>query len=515
MLKILLKQNHALLFFAAMFFSSIAAMAQPTAVPAAGFEWKMDGVVQTYESVARSTMPVNDGFSGDTSYDFNAGETSSPYIQAQVFGDYGSNDNAGSPMDTPNSGGQSVNLNCDNESPATGFSGTTKNANFPNMACQTRSVSVPDWDNPNPDSGVSDGATTGMVCLQTSASLKVLMSPTPGAPGTGLGGDENYFDIIGGLSGPQSEFCVTVDDDMEWSSPTFASAMGAHNPASYTGTITANDAGPGGFYRVPDGGGLATWCNCTGFGETIAADECYAVTSQEDGSDVTMDFTACSEITISRKSGEADGRASHGPGMEGRIQMVVQYQCWVLCAIVPVEMTYFTAKHMSEKETVMLEWATESELDNSHFEVEHSLDSKAWTAIGKVEGHGTTAEAHVYGFEYENNKAGTHFYRLKQVDIAGTFEYSAIQSIEIGRAEKWDFFPNPINDKLTIQTTTEGEFIISVYDSKGSLVKSIAVNTTEDSAIELDLEAFTSGLYFINVYTVGGKGLISQQIIKQ
>lgn len=181
----------------------------------------------------------------------------------------------------------------------------------------------------------------------------------------------------------------------------------------------------------------------------------------------------------------------------------------------PVELVSFEANYSELKDAVDLRWITASELNNSHFEVEHSLDAKTWTSIGKVVGNGTTIERKQYIFTDKNYLNGTNYYRLGQVDFDGTIEYSAIRNVIISEDKKWDFFPNPINDKLTIQTTIEGEFLISVYDSKGSVVKSTIANTIEGSAIELDLVEFTSGLYFINVHTADGKGLISKQIVKQ
>ncbi len=180
----------------------------------------------------------------------------------------------------------------------------------------------------------------------------------------------------------------------------------------------------------------------------------------------------------------------------------------------PVELVSFEATYMEAKEAIDLTWVTASELDNSHFEVEHSLDAKTWSPIGKVAGNGTTIERQQYTFTDKNYLDGINYYRLVQVDFDGTTEFSAIKNVVISKGKKWDLFPNPINDKLSIRTAIEGEFIINVYDSKGALAK-YTVITIDGNVIELDLAALLNGLYFVNVHAVGGQNIISRQIIKQ
>lgn len=183
-------------------------------------------------------------------------------------------------------------------------------------------------------------------------------------------------------------------------------------------------------------------------------------------------------------------------------------------ACLPVELIGFEANYDKETETVLLLWETASEVNNSHFEIEHSIDAKSWTAIGKIQGSGTTVQAQQYQFIDENYLKGTNYYRLKQVDFDSAYEYSNIRSVTISTGKDWSFFPNPVDNKLTIRTAIEGEFLISVYDSKGALAKSI-VASIDGNTVELDLAALSNGLYFVNVYSVDGQGVISQQILKQ
>ena len=180
----------------------------------------------------------------------------------------------------------------------------------------------------------------------------------------------------------------------------------------------------------------------------------------------------------------------------------------------PVELLDFKAVYEEASDLVQLTWATASELDNSHFEIEHSVDAKSWNPIGKVEGAGTTLEEMRYAFTHANYLRGVNYYRLKQVDFGGAFEYSPIESVAISTAKDWTFYPNPTDERVTIQTTTEAEVLIGVYDSKGALVKSIRSNM-EARSLDIDFTDLNAGLYLINVRAMNGKRLVSQQIMKQ
>ncbi len=180
----------------------------------------------------------------------------------------------------------------------------------------------------------------------------------------------------------------------------------------------------------------------------------------------------------------------------------------------PVELVTFEAEYNKTDDLVALTWVTASELDNSHFEVEHSLDAKTWVPIGKVDGNGTTIERHRYTFEDANYLKGINYYRLKQVDFSGDYEYSDVRSVIIEEGKAWDIFPNPVSETLQVQSTIEGEFIINIHDSKGALAKTTVI-TVEENVIEFDLTDLVNGLYFVNIYSLNGQGVFSQQIIKQ
>jgi hypothetical protein len=114
----------------------------------------------------------------------------------------------------------------------------------------------------------------------------------------------------------------------------------------------------------------------------------------------------------------------------------------------PVELTWFKAS-ITKSGTGLLEWHTASELNNDHFEIERSINGIDFTYLGSIEGSGTTSRANDYQFEDVDPILSLVYYRLKQVDFNGEFEYSSIVSLDYASAEmnpgRLSISPNPIN----------------------------------------------------------------------
>ena len=89
----------------------------------------------------------------------------------------------------------------------------------------------------------------------------------------------------------------------------------------------------------------------------------------------------------------------------------------------PVELTYFSGQF--EDSIVQLSWMTATEFNNEGFEVERAFQIGQWQEIGFVEGNGTTNEPQTYEFKDSliNVFAEKCYYRLKQIDFDGTFQY--------------------------------------------------------------------------------------------
>jgi hypothetical protein len=172
-------------------------------------------------------------------------------------------------------------------------------------------------------------------------------------------------------------------------------------------------------------------------------------------------------------------------------------------APLPVELTSFTAKAYSGK--VQLDWTTATEINNSGFEVERSLDGSTFFPVGFVKGNGTITEARSYSFidEIKFNATQPIYYRLKQVDYNGSVNYSDVVSVVIEMPIEYALgqnYPNPFNPSTKIKYSVPQNGLVSivVYDLTGQEVGTLLNEVKEPGNYELDFNAagLSSGVYF-------------------
>jgi hypothetical protein len=97
----------------------------------------------------------------------------------------------------------------------------------------------------------------------------------------------------------------------------------------------------------------------------------------------------------------------------------------------PVELTSFTAS--VAKNSVKLDWNTATEINNYGFEIQRSADEEVWNNVGFVNGNGTTNSPKDYYFVDDKlSNAGSYYYRLKQVDNDGSYEFSKTIEVVLG-----------------------------------------------------------------------------------
>jgi hypothetical protein len=118
-------------------------------------------------------------------------------------------------------------------------------------------------------------------------------------------------------------------------------------------------------------------------------------------------------------------------------------------SILPVTLSSFDAQNLGT--SIVLQWSTSSELNNAKFELQHSTEGELFGTIMELAGAGTTLEKQSYQFTHHTPSAGINYYRLKQVDFDGTFEYSKIVAINAVGNNDIVTYPNPAKDKVYVQ----------------------------------------------------------------
>ncbi len=150
-----------------------------------------------------------------------------------------------------------------------------------------------------------------------------------------------------------------------------------------------------------------------------------------------------------------------------------------------------------------LHWTTSSETNNKGFEVLRSTDGRNWKTIGFVNSlstNGTSINRLDYNFTDNTPVKGNNYYRLKQTDLNGQFNYSKIRMVNFTDGGKIEIYPNPFSNKINI-AGLNGREIIVVYDFTGREVSRFVAG---QSNVELALDKLNTGAY--NLVIIGDDG---------
>lgn len=206
-------------------------------------------------------------------------------------------------------------------------------------------------------------------------------------------------------------------------------------------------------------------------------------------------------VIITANEGEGNGDMTFAELNAALAALVAPATLESVVAALPVEFSGFTGK-VSGKD-IRLDWSTATESNNKHFEVEFSTDGKFFKQIGVVAGAGTTYTTQRYHFEHATPSVGVNYYRLRQVDYDGAFEYSSMVSVEIkGKAfASYRLFPNPVQNAFTIQAD-DGEVPsnVTLINTLGQEIKLDQSNAVTTFEIPSSLQ---SGTYIIRFDAAG------------
>lgn len=118
----------------------------------------------------------------------------------------------------------------------------------------------------------------------------------------------------------------------------------------------------------------------------------------------------------------------------------------------PVELTAFTAEAVNDK--VQLRWNTATERNSAKSAVERTDTGEAFSCVREVAAQGNSTAATAYAATDAAPMAGLSYYRLRQVDLDGSVEYSPVvtMNLKAGYAPI-SCYPNPATDRLTLDLT--------------------------------------------------------------
>ena len=176
----------------------------------------------------------------------------------------------------------------------------------------------------------------------------------------------------------------------------------------------------------------------------------------------------------------------------------------------PVTLLSFTAAPAGDD--VRLAWRTATETGNDYFAVEHSADGRDFRELGRVAGAGDSATPRSYEYTHADVPTGTHYYRLRQVDFDGSYEYSDVVSVLLdGSGGALRLFPNPARDAVQVISAGTEALRYDLFDAFGRRLRSDAVAPQG----RIDLRGLAPGTYILRLSDLSGRVVETERVVRQ
>ena len=176
-------------------------------------------------------------------------------------------------------------------------------------------------------------------------------------------------------------------------------------------------------------------------------------------------------------------------------------------SIMPVEMLSFSGKNSDGK--TFLNWTTASEKNNDYFSIECSEDAQSWREIGIVKGAGNSSIDINYRFadEFAGNRlqSQTIYYRLRQNDFDGKFDYYGPIAVSLSPEDSWklivqNIFQNGILNAELI-SKDDADALLEITDLQGRILKKETVVISKGKTdINIETSGISSGAYIMKIY---------------
>jgi PKD repeat protein len=204
----------------------------------------------------------------------------------------------------------------------------------------------------------------------------------------------------------------------------------------------------------------------------------------------------------------------HTPATEGqnlRQNILCYISPPIICGtVLPVELSSFTGR--VEGEVNVLEWITATEHNSDYFSIERSTDAKEFSELSQVDAAGSSLQELHYSVRDNDPFSGVTYYRLKQVDVDGQFEYSDIIALDSRNHADVSVFPSPTDNIITVTLMEDPEMTIPVV-VRNAVGKTVHVTEFDQRVEIVDVSDLPSGVYFITMM-IGGQPTVQKFCVK-
>lgn len=176
----------------------------------------------------------------------------------------------------------------------------------------------------------------------------------------------------------------------------------------------------------------------------------------------------------------------------------------------PLRLLLFTA--VKQSTNVLLQWQTTDEINTSYFDIEFSNDGSTYTKIGETRVANTSGK-HSYSFVHQSPEDGTLYYRLRQVDKDGHYQYSAVRLLKMNQDLKVKviIYPNPATSNIMLRNICADDInAVQIITADGKIVLQQKANPT----MIYNIDGLKKGSYFIKIINKSG-AIETRAFVKQ
>ena len=160
----------------------------------------------------------------------------------------------------------------------------------------------------------------------------------------------------------------------------------------------------------------------------------------------------------------------------------------------------FNAKKADK--VVNLDWVTSTEQNSASFDVEFSREGSRWEKIGTVAAAGTSTSPRNYSMVHNKPVNGLNYYRLRQVDIDGSFKYSVVRTVKFSNGNSITVMPNPTTDKIYINSNAGGIMqSVEIFTAEGRKMQQLNNFSMGNS---IDLSNYAPAAYIVRLTDKNG-----------
>lgn len=299
-----------------------------------------------------------------------------------------------------------------------------------------------------------------------------------------------------------AEYSNTAIDRMGIHFKIGSTAISNSGPLSFTPQLEST---PGAILNERKG-----WVNISGIVEPTEAFTHFIIGNFRNNA------TTNTQTVLDESSGLLGGTAPGcgGPGIQGYYFIddvfvgEVDETAGASCGTLPVTWLSFSANKVNAD--AHLDWRTAQEQRCSLYEVERSSDGINYQKVGQQLCRNTQATQN-YSFVDINPGKGTFYYRLRQVDTDGKFEYSAVRTVSFGQDNEILMYPNPTRNLLQI-TGLQAKSDINVYDAGG---RRVFQTRSGQPMMQIQVGHLPAGIYQLTITQSNGEQSFHKiQIVK-